>query len=233
MPVACNLPMVPCLPPPPTRPLFPKPSVSTRRETDPPALQLGGAAGTAPLELSIEDVRIGPRKHDFIHTTAGGLAANPDSPPLVVLPGYSQGTGFWFRCVRGLAAGFRVYAIDHLGTGLSGRPAFTARSREEAEGGPGRLSLSRGAGRALDRRRSGPSRPAGRSTSIQLACLPAGSVLCPLILYSGPPGFAFLLQPSVNSLAMSGGPASPPPRLPQHPPASPASPTHMLRCPAV
>lgn len=82
--------------------------------------------------LRVGDVRIGPRKHDYMHATTGGLA-RADSPPLVALPGYSQGTAYWFRVLRGLSAGFRLYAVDHLGTGLSGRPHFRARSRQEAE----------------------------------------------------------------------------------------------------
>eukprot|EP00887_Chlorella_sp_A99_P004751 scaffold4.g4751.t1 len=74
--------------------------------------------------LRVGDVRIGPRKHDYMHATTGGLA-RADSPPL--------GTAYWFRVLRGLSAGFRLYAVDHLGTGLSGRPHFRARSRQEAE----------------------------------------------------------------------------------------------------
>ena len=65
------------------------------------------------------DVRVGPGAQDFIHTVAGG-AANADCPPFVAIPGYSSGSAFLFKIFDGLSAAFRLYAVDLLGTGLSG-----------------------------------------------------------------------------------------------------------------
>lgn len=86
--------------------------------------------------LKTLDVSIGPGKHDFLHTISGGTLSNLDSndtSPLVYIPGYGAGSGFMFRAFEGLAAGWRVHAVDPLGTGLSGRPLFTAKSTREAE----------------------------------------------------------------------------------------------------
>lgn len=41
--------------------------------------------------------------------------------------------GFFFRNLRMLCRSFRVHAVDMLGTGLSGRPSWTATTREAAE----------------------------------------------------------------------------------------------------
>lgn len=78
----------------------------------------------------VEDVPVGPQPEQYMHTTLGG---QPDAPPLVLCPGYGAGTGFFFRNLDGLAQAFRVFAVDWLGTGLSGRPAFTASDRASAE----------------------------------------------------------------------------------------------------
>ncbi|KAI8111275.1 hypothetical protein M9434_004847 [Picochlorum sp. BPE23] len=67
---------------------------------------------------------------DFLHSIEGGKA---DGPPLVYLPGYGAGVGFFFRIIKGLCAGWHVYCVDLLGTGLSSRPKFSAKSTEEAE----------------------------------------------------------------------------------------------------
>lgn len=83
-------------------------------------------------ELQAVDVRIGPGKEDYCHTLQGG-AANTASPCLVYVPGYGAGSAFMFRTFAGLAAGFRLFAVDLLGTGLSGRPPFRARTTAEAE----------------------------------------------------------------------------------------------------
>lgn len=82
--------------------------------------------------LESHDVKIGPGKHDFIHYVKGGTS-NVTSPHLVALAGYGGGAGFKFRILDGLAAGFRLWAVDLLGTGLSGRPKFTARDTASAE----------------------------------------------------------------------------------------------------
>lgn len=49
------------------------------------------------------------------------------------VPGYGLGVGVMFRCYEGLAAGWRTFAVDPLGTGLSGRPPFKARNTQQAE----------------------------------------------------------------------------------------------------
>ncbi len=48
-------------------------------------------------------------------------------------PRPSATAGFAWRALRGLAAAFRVHGVDSLGTGLSGRPRFPAKSTAEAE----------------------------------------------------------------------------------------------------
>eukprot|EP00197_Chlamydomonas_leiostraca_P014436 CAMPEP_0202859838 /NCGR_PEP_ID=MMETSP1391-20130828/1792_1 /ASSEMBLY_ACC=CAM_ASM_000867 /TAXON_ID=1034604 /ORGANISM="Chlamydomonas leiostraca, Strain SAG 11-49" /LENGTH=440 /DNA_ID=CAMNT_0049538931 /DNA_START=127 /DNA_END=1446 /DNA_ORIENTATION=+ len=55
--------------------------------------------------------------------------------PVVLLPGYGAASGFWFRVVDALASTkvLRVHAVDWLGTGLSGRPPFTAKTQKETE----------------------------------------------------------------------------------------------------
>ncbi|KAF6266374.1 Alpha/Beta hydrolase protein [Scenedesmus sp. NREL 46B-D3] len=54
-------------------------------------------------------------------------------PAMVLMPGYGAGTGFFFRNLDGLARVFNVFAVDWLGTGLSGRPPFTGRDRASTE----------------------------------------------------------------------------------------------------
>ncbi|KAL4445756.1 hypothetical protein ABPG77_008955 [Micractinium sp. CCAP 211/92] len=79
------------------------------------------------------DVKVGPGKEEYMHTVAGGQASGADRPAFVAIPGYSTGSSFLFKLFDGLSAAMRLYAIDLLGTGLSGRPPFRVRSREEAE----------------------------------------------------------------------------------------------------
>lgn len=67
--------------------------------------------------LSIRDVAVGEGRQQSMHTISAGGA---DAPPLVLLPGYGAGAGFYFRNLDGLAAHFRVHAVDLLGTGMSG-----------------------------------------------------------------------------------------------------------------
>lgn len=66
------------------------------------------------------DVPVGPGRQDFIHTVTGGAANGPDAPAFVAIPGYSTGSAFLFKLFDGLSAAFRLYAVDLLGTGLSG-----------------------------------------------------------------------------------------------------------------
>lgn len=54
-----------------------------------------------------------------MHTVAGGQAHGADRPAFVAIPGYSTGSSFLFKLFDGLSA-MRLYAIDLLGTGLSG-----------------------------------------------------------------------------------------------------------------
>lgn len=78
----------------------------------------------------------------FLHhiTASPRLASAPDAaaaaaarPPLVLMPGYGAGAAFFFRSISPLAsAGLRVFAVDWLGTGLSGRPRFTPGNYEES-----------------------------------------------------------------------------------------------------
>jgi pimeloyl-ACP methyl ester carboxylesterase len=49
-----------------------------------------------------------------------GGAANAASPAFVAVPGYGSGSSFLFKLFDGLSSAFRFYAIDMLGTGLSG-----------------------------------------------------------------------------------------------------------------
>lgn len=55
-----------------------------------------------------------------MHTVAGGQASGADRPAFVAIPGYSTGSSFLFKLFDGLSAAMRLYAIDLLGTGLSG-----------------------------------------------------------------------------------------------------------------
>lgn len=88
------------------------------------------ALANTPLEQ--RDIAFGPGKEDYMHTIVGG-AGNDASPQLVYVPGYGAGAGFLFRAMQGLAAGFRLHAVDPWGTGLSGRPPFAAGTTAEAE----------------------------------------------------------------------------------------------------
>jgi pimeloyl-ACP methyl ester carboxylesterase len=60
-------------------------------------------------------------------------APRPSAPALVLLSGYSSGSGLYFRALDHLAAHYHVFCVDVLGTGASERPPFTARTAEEAE----------------------------------------------------------------------------------------------------
>lgn len=66
----------------------------------------------------------------YIHQIVGG---SPDGEKIVVLSGYGAGAGFFFKNVGFLTQQFQMHLVDWLGTGLSGRPAFRAKTREEAE----------------------------------------------------------------------------------------------------
>jgi pimeloyl-ACP methyl ester carboxylesterase len=82
--------------------------------------------------LEAKDISFGTSRHEYLHTIIGGQT-NESSPRLVYIPGYGAGSGFLFRALEGLTKGFRLFAVDPLGTGLSGRPRFTAKTTAEAE----------------------------------------------------------------------------------------------------
>lgn len=86
----------------------------------------------ADCPLESKDIAFGTGRHEYLHTIVGGQT-NESSPRLVYIPGYGAGSGFLFRAYQGLTAGFRTFAVDPLGTGLSGRPRFTAKTTAEAE----------------------------------------------------------------------------------------------------
>lgn len=89
-----------------------------------------GGARSAAQQLRVFDTRVGPGKHDYVHAVAAGEAGGP---PVVLCPGYGAGAAFFWRNLGPLAAaGYRCYAVDWLGTGLSGRPPFTAATHDQA-----------------------------------------------------------------------------------------------------
>jgi hypothetical protein len=65
-----------------------------------------------------------------IHSLEGGDDRNP---PLIYFPGYAAASGFIFRNLGQWIGRFSVKAVDFLGTGLSSRPSFRARTTREAE----------------------------------------------------------------------------------------------------
>ena len=67
--------------------------------------------------LHTRDTAIGQGQQAYMHSIQGGPAG---APPLVFLPGYGAGAGFLFRNFPSLCQHFRVYAVDLLGTGMSG-----------------------------------------------------------------------------------------------------------------
>ena len=71
--------------------------------------------------LDIRDISVGQGRQQFMHTISAGERT---SPPMVVLPGYGAGSGFYFRNIDGLAQHFRLHCVDLLGTGMSGVGAF-------------------------------------------------------------------------------------------------------------
>ncbi|KAL4859830.1 putative 1-acylglycerol-3-phosphate O-acyltransferase [Chlorella vulgaris] len=78
------------------------------------------------------DVKVGPGKQDFMHMVTA-TADVPGAPAFVAIPGYGSGSAFLWKLFDGLSSACNLYAIDLLGTGLSGRPPFKARNTAEAE----------------------------------------------------------------------------------------------------
>ncbi|XP_075265454.1 uncharacterized protein LOC142357819 [Convolutriloba macropyga] len=65
------------------------------------------------------------------YTSVGSI---PDrSSPMVCIPGYGAGVGFFWKNLEGLRALDDLYAVDPLGTGLSSRPPFNAKTTVDAE----------------------------------------------------------------------------------------------------
>ena len=75
--------------------------------------------GVCSTPLDVRDVSVGQDQQQFMHTISAGDQA---SPPMVMLPGYGAGSGFYFRNIGGLAQHFRLHCVDLLGTGMSGVP---------------------------------------------------------------------------------------------------------------
>jgi pimeloyl-ACP methyl ester carboxylesterase len=69
------------------------------------------------MPLEVRDIAVGAGRQQFMHTVSAG---DQSAPPMVVLPGYGAGSGFFFRNVDGLAQHFRLHCVDLLGTGMSG-----------------------------------------------------------------------------------------------------------------
>ena len=67
--------------------------------------------------MEVRDTPVGDSKDHLQHSIVGGPA---DAPPLVCLPGYGAGSGFYFRNLRDMCRHFRTYLTDPLGTGMSG-----------------------------------------------------------------------------------------------------------------
>ncbi len=57
----------------------------------------------------------------------------PGAPVLLLLPGYTSGSGLWYNCMDHLASHYHVIAVDWLGTGCSERPPFSATTTAGAE----------------------------------------------------------------------------------------------------
>lgn len=47
----------------------------------------------------------------FLHTVRGGPGDGLDAPPMVYIPGYGAGTGFLFRVMEGITAGWNLLAV--------------------------------------------------------------------------------------------------------------------------
>ncbi|KAI8474553.1 MAG: Alpha/Beta hydrolase protein [Monoraphidium minutum] len=98
-----------------------------------------GMLGLLESKVVARNVPVGPGSEDFVRTLevapGGGSASSGGAqPPVVYLPGYGAGSLFLWRNIDALAPHMRLFACDWLGTGRSGRPPFTARGQDEAEG---------------------------------------------------------------------------------------------------
>ena len=74
---------------------------------------------------SQSDMQVGSKREEYIHTVVGApplaAAGSPaEEVAFVAIPGYGSGSSFLFKLFDGLSSAFRLYAVDLLGTGLSG-----------------------------------------------------------------------------------------------------------------
>jgi abhydrolase domain-containing protein 5 len=75
----------------------------------------------------------------FTAYTLGGLytvelaSPRPGAPLLVLLSGYSSGSGLFYPALDLLAQHYHVFCVDSLGTGASARPPFAASTAAEGE----------------------------------------------------------------------------------------------------
>eukprot|EP00192_Tetraselmis_astigmatica_P013290 CAMPEP_0117675862 /NCGR_PEP_ID=MMETSP0804-20121206/15843_1 /TAXON_ID=1074897 /ORGANISM="Tetraselmis astigmatica, Strain CCMP880" /LENGTH=338 /DNA_ID=CAMNT_0005484917 /DNA_START=392 /DNA_END=1406 /DNA_ORIENTATION=- len=86
-------------------------------------------SGNVPVK--VEDVGL-PSGHSM-HTYISKHSIPARSTPMVCVPGYGAGIGFFWKNLQGLSSQSDLYAVDPLGTGLSSRPRFSAKSTGEAE----------------------------------------------------------------------------------------------------
>lgn len=68
-------------------------------------------------QLDVQNTAIGPGKQEYMHSIVGGPL---NAPPLVCMPGYGAGAAFYFRNLPSFCQYFRTFAVDPLGTGMSG-----------------------------------------------------------------------------------------------------------------
>lgn len=81
------------------------------------------------MPCTFTDTAVGEGAQERVHSISAGTRG----PPVVCMPGYAAGAAFFYRNLQGLADHARVHLVDWLGTGLSGRPPFRCRTREDAE----------------------------------------------------------------------------------------------------
>jgi pimeloyl-ACP methyl ester carboxylesterase len=82
------------------------------------------------VQHTVQDSPVDGSAVDFVHSIRCG---NGGEPHLVLLHGFGAGSSFWFRTLAPLVSeGYTVHALDWRGCGLSGRPAFIAKTHDQA-----------------------------------------------------------------------------------------------------
>ena len=66
-----------------------------------------------------------------MHSISAG--SSETGPDVVIMPGYGAGAAFFYRNIEAVSQRARVHIVDWLGTGCSGRPPFSCKSRDSAE----------------------------------------------------------------------------------------------------